>query len=61
MQLNEKQVIQFFTSAGEVKYMRFCSKKGDESKYAMIEFVEQESIVPALKLNNKKLGNNTIK
>jgi hypothetical protein len=27
----------------------------------MIEFVEQESVVPALKLNNKQLGENTIK
>lgn len=41
--------------------MRFCSKKGDDTKYAMIEFAEQESIVPALKMNNKKLGNNIIK
>lgn len=27
----------------------------------MIEFVEQESIVPALKLNNKQFGDNIIK
>nr|CAG4635092.1 EOG090X0EEC [Alona affinis] len=59
--MSERKVIQFFSSAGEVKVMRFCSKKGDDTKYAMIEFAEQESIVPAMKLNNKKLGNNTIK
>ena len=27
----------------------------------MIEFVEQESVVPALKLNNKQFGDNIIK
>nr|CAG4636547.1 EOG090X0EEC [Eubosmina coregoni]SVE70084.1 EOG090X0EEC [Eubosmina coregoni] len=59
--LSAKKVIQFFASAGEVKYFRFCSKENDDIRYAMIEFVEQESVVPALKLNNKQLGDNTIK
>nr|SVE79147.1 EOG090X0EEC [Daphnia lumholtzi] len=56
-----KQVIDFFSSAGEVKYFRFCTKQGDDIQYAMIEFVEQESVVPALKLNNKQFGDNIIK
>nr|CAG4651361.1 EOG090X0EEC [Simocephalus serrulatus]SVE94522.1 EOG090X0EEC [Simocephalus serrulatus] len=56
-----KQVIDFFSSAGEVKYFRFCTKPGDDIQYAMLEFVEQESIVPALKLNNKQFGDNIIK
>lgn len=51
----------FFASAGEIKYFRFCSKYNDDTRYAMMEFVEQESIVPALKLNNKQLGENIIK
>ncbi len=54
-------MIDFFSSAGEVKYFRFCTKHGDENKYAMIEFVEQESVVPALKLNNKQFGDSIIK
>ncbi|KZS09197.1 putative Splicing factor [Daphnia magna] len=56
-----KQVIDFFSSAGEVKYFRLCTKQGDDIQYAMIEFVEQESVVPALKLNNKQFGDNIIK
>nr|CAH0111646.1 unnamed protein product [Daphnia galeata] len=56
-----KQVIDFFSSAGEVKYFRFCTKQGDDVQYAMIEFVEQESVVPALKLNNKQFGDSIIK
>ena len=60
-QRSAKQVIDFFSSAGEVKYFRFCSKQGDDVQYAMIEFVEQESVVPALKLNNKQFGDSIIK
>nr|CAG4648276.1 EOG090X0EEC [Moina brachiata]SVE93283.1 EOG090X0EEC [Moina brachiata] len=56
-----KEVMDFFASAGEIKYFRFCSKYNDDTRYAMMEFVEQESIVPALKLNNKQLGENIIK
>nr|CAG4638762.1 EOG090X0EEC [Cyclestheria hislopi] len=56
-----QQVIDFFSSAGEVKYFRFCSREGDALQYALIEFTEQESIVAALKLNNKQLGDNIIK
>ena len=38
-------------------HFRFCTKQGDDTiQYAMIEFVEQESIVPALKLNNKQFS-----
>ena len=61
LKLSAKKVVQFFSSAGEVKYFRFCSKENDDTRYAMIEFVEQESVVPALKLNNKQLGENIIK
>ena len=51
----------FFSPAGEVKYLRLCTREGDTVQYALIEFTEQESIVPALKLNNKQLGDTTIK
>ena len=35
----------FFSTAGEVKYFRFCSRDSDNVHYGLIEFVEQESIV----------------
>nr|CAG4643529.1 EOG090X0EEC [Ilyocryptus agilis] len=59
--VSAKQVIEFFSTAGEVKYFRMCNKDGDGIRYGLIEFVEQESIVPALKLNNKQLGDSSIK
>ncbi len=60
-QVSTQQVMDFFSTSGEIKYFRFCTREGDDVQYAMIEFTEQESIVPALKLNNKQLGDNIIK
>jgi len=54
-------VIDFFSTAGEVKYYRPCNRDGDDIQYALVEFTEQESIVAALKLNNKQLGDNIVK
>lgn len=61
LKVQAKEVMDFFATVGEIKYFRFCSKHNDDTRYAMIEFVEQESIVPALKLNNKLLGEHAIK
>lgn len=55
------QVVDFFCTAGEVKYFRMCSRETDNIQYGLIEFVEQETVVPALKLNNKQMGDRVIK
>ena len=60
-QLSAAQVIDFFSTAGEVKYFRMCSRESDNVQYGLIEFVEQETVVPALKLNNKQMGDRVIK
>merc|ERR1712136_429073 len=59
--LSTAQVIDFFSTAGEVKYFRMCSRESDNVQYGLIEFVEQETVVPALKLNNKQMGDRVIK
>jgi len=59
--LSAAQVIDFFSTAGEVKYFRMCSRESDNVQYGLIEFVEQETVVPALKLNNKQMGDRVIK
>ena len=38
-----------------------CSRDSDNIQYGLVEFVEQESVVPALKLNNKLMGDSVIK
>nr|CAG4644336.1 EOG090X0EEC [Lepidurus arcticus] len=60
-ELSADQVIDFFSAAGEVKYFRFCSREGDGTKYALVEFTDQSSIYPALKLNNTTLGENVVR
>lgn len=60
-QVSTQQVMEFFSTAGEIKYFRLCSREGDGLQCALVEFTEQESIVPALKLNNKQLGDSIIK
>jgi len=59
--ISAPQVVDFFSTAGEVKYFRMCSRDSDNIQYGLVEFVEQESVVPALKLNNKLMGDSVIK
>ena len=46
-----EQVLQFFTQAGEVKYVRMAGDESMPTKSAFIEFSEQSSITRALSLN----------
>ncbi|XP_050442862.1 probable splicing factor, arginine/serine-rich 7 [Adelges cooleyi] len=51
------ELINFFQkSAGDVKYVRWCSRENDITRYALIEFSEQASIIAGLKLNGTLLG-----
>lgn len=53
--------IDFFTAAGEVKYIRFCSRPGDSSSHLLIEFTDQPSVLQALKMNGKEFKGTTIR
>ncbi|XP_044734842.1 probable splicing factor, arginine/serine-rich 7 [Chrysoperla carnea] len=50
-----QKIIDFFTVAGEVKYIRFCVRDSDKSSCVIVEFSEQPSILSALQLNGKLL------
>lgn len=51
----------FEKNAGEVKYFRWCQKEGDERKMALVEFSDYGAVMPAMRLNDTVMGNNTIK
>ncbi|XP_065225609.1 probable splicing factor, arginine/serine-rich 7 [Planococcus citri] len=53
--VNGEQMVDFFQRAGDVKYVRFCTRENDSNRYALIEFSEQSSIIPALKMNGSEL------
>ncbi|XP_044264542.1 probable splicing factor, arginine/serine-rich 7 [Tribolium madens] len=45
------EIIQFFSQAGEVKYLRVCESPNDSTTHILIEFTEQPSVVNAMKMN----------
>uniref|UniRef100_A0A224XNB6 Putative splicing factor arginine/serine-rich n=1 Tax=Panstrongylus lignarius TaxID=156445 RepID=A0A224XNB6_9HEMI len=53
--ITAQQLIDFFGTAGDVKYVRFCTRENDPNKYALVEFSEQSSIITALKMNGSDL------
>lgn len=58
--INGEQLIDFFQKAGDVKYVRFCTRDSDSNRYALVEFNEQRSIIAGLKLNGSQLAGKTI-
>ncbi|XKL61455.1 hypothetical protein PGB90_008512 [Kerria lacca] len=58
--ISGEQLVEFFQKAGDVKYIRFCTRDNDSNKYALIEFSEQNSIIPGLKLNGTELAGKII-
>lgn len=50
-----EQIVDFFQRAGDVKYVRFCTRDNDSNRYALLEFSEQSSLIPALKMNGSEL------
>lgn len=50
-----EHLVDFFQRAGDVKYVRFCTRENDSNRYALVEFAEQSSIIPALKMNGLEL------
>lgn len=60
-EITSQQIIDHFSPAGQVKYVRFCNRDSDTLRYALIEFTEQESIIKGLKLNGTKINGHVIK
>lgn len=58
--ITAQQLIDFFSAAGDVKYVRFCTRDNDSNRYALVEFSEQSSIIPGLKMNGSELAGKVI-
>merc|ERR1739848_548584 len=59
--VSAQQCMEFFSAeAGEVKFFRYCTRNNDPLKYALIEFSERTSVVPAMLMSGRQLGNSTI-
>lgn len=70
MTTSAQEVMDYFANgAGEVKYFRWCGNKpelapeGEEEnvRTALMEFSDYGAVMPAMRLNNTVLGENTIK
>lgn len=53
----------FGMGAGEVKYLRWCSKEGmeDGTRLALVEFSDYEAVPAAMRLNNTMIGDLPVK
>jgi len=58
--VSAQQCMEFFSEAGEVKFFRYCTRENDATKYALIEFSERSSVVPALLMSGRPLGTSII-
>lgn len=54
--MSNNDIIDFFSSAGEVKYLRTCKQDSTGATHMLVEYSDQSSIVSALKLNGKELN-----
>merc|ERR1719264_379945 len=60
--VSAQQCVEAFNEgAGEVKYFRFCTCGTDAIKYALVEFTDHSTVVPALQMNDQQLGMSRIK
>lgn len=58
--VTDEELIAFFQKAGDVKYIRWCSRENDITRYALVEFSEQASIIAGLKLNGVQIGSRAV-
>lgn len=58
--VTDDELISFFQKAGDVKYIRWCSRENDITRYALIEYSDQASVISGLKLNGVPLGSRAV-
>lgn len=58
--VTDEELIGFFQKAGDVKYVRWCSRENDITRYALVEYSEQASVIAGLKLNGVQLGSRPV-
>ncbi|KAJ8924328.1 hypothetical protein NQ315_007124 [Exocentrus adspersus] len=54
------EIINFFSAAGEIKYLRTCTSDSDNASHMLIEFTDQSSIINALKMNGMLFKGNPV-
>lgn len=59
--ITSQHLIDYFSAAGQVKYLRFCDRDSDKLRYALVEFTEQESILKGLKMNGTEIEGHILK
>lgn len=56
-----EDLIEFFKSAGEIKYTRYCTRPSDNTTHMLVEFSEQPSVIEALKISGNEIKSRVIK
>ena len=59
--LSPEVLMQFFTQAGEIKYMRMAGEESLSIRNAFIEYTDQNSVIKALGLNGHTLAGHQIR
>lgn len=59
--MSHDSIIDFFSHAGEVKYLRLCKRESDDSSHMLVEFSDQPSVINALKYSGSELNGQMIK
>ncbi|XP_039863231.1 splicing regulatory glutamine/lysine-rich protein 1 isoform X4 [Simochromis diagramma] len=56
-----EQLLEFFKQVGDVKFVRMAGDETQPTRFAFVEFVEQESVARALTLNGVMFGDRPLK
>ncbi|TKS84854.1 Splicing regulatory glutamine/lysine-rich protein 1 [Collichthys lucidus] len=56
-----EQLLEFFKQVGEVKFVRMAGDETQPTRFAFVEFVEQESVARALTFNGVMFGDRPLK
>ncbi|MEQ2174215.1 hypothetical protein GOODEAATRI_005587, partial [Goodea atripinnis] len=55
------QLLEFFKQVGDVKFVRMAGDETQPTRFAFVEFIEQESVARALTLNGVMFGDRPLK
>lgn len=55
------QLLEFFKQVGDVKFVRMAGDETQPTRFAFVEFIEQESVARALTLNGVTFGDRPLK
>lgn len=56
-----EQLLEFFKQVGAVKFVRMAGDETQPTRFAFVEFVEQESVARALTFNGVMFGDRPLK